>query len=363
MNVTDNVNDNVNDNDAEGALRTVKNVTIKDVARVAGVSTQTVSRVINNRPDVASDTRTRILKIIADLGYSPNRIAKSLSSGRSYTLGVVGFGLKYYGSTSVLRGIEQKANETGFSIILSLMDKYEVDRVDRILQELFSHQVEGVIWSIPGMGKKIEGLSNRFSESGVPVVFINREQSGGDLVVAMDNRFGGKMATEHLLTQGYHQVGIITGPAGWWEAQQRRLGWRDALEEAGFTDLGDLMVEGDWLPKSGENGLYQLVETVPDLDAVFVSNDQMALGVLRAARKLGLQVPQDLGVVGFDDIPEASYFYPPLTTVQQNAKKLGALSVEKLHHFIRGEESDKVVAMEVSWVKPELVVRESSAKA
>lgn len=340
----------------------MKNVTIKDVARAAGVSAQTVSRVINNRPDVAPDTRARILEIISELGYAPNRIAKSLSSGRSYTLGVVGFGLKYYGSTSVLRGIEQKANENGFSIILSLMDKFELDRADRILQELFSLQVEGVIWSIPGMGKSLDNVSHLFSESGIPVVFINNEQNGDNLVVAMDNRLGGKRATEHLLEQGYSQIGMITGPSGWWEARQRRLGWQDAMQDAGFNDLEDRLFEGDWLPQSGEAGLQTLVDELPDLDAVFVSNDQMALGVLRAARHLGLKVPQDLGVVGFDDIPEASYFYPSLTTVRQNAKKLGALSVEKLHSFIRGSERDKLSALDVSWVEPNLVVRESSVK-
>jgi LacI family transcriptional regulator len=339
-------------------FRQTKNVTIKDVARVAGVSTQTVSRVINDRPDVARDTRSRVLEIISELGYSPNVIAKSLSSGRSNTLGVIGFGLEYYGSTSVLRGIEKKANALGFSIIVSLLDDYEMDRVDQILRELLSRQVEGVLWSIPGIGKTLEGLSNKFADAGIPVVFLNKEQTGNNMVVALDNRLGGLMATRHLLEQGYQHIGLVTGPAGWWEASQREVGWREAMQQAGVTDLDNLVAEGNWSPASGEAALYHLMEKSPHVDAVFVSNDQMALGVLRAARQLGLRVPQDLGVVGFDDIPEAAYFYPALTTMQQNARKLGALAVEKLHDHIRGHNSGE--ATETSWVKPRLIVRESS---
>lgn len=341
-------------------FRHTKNVTIKDVARVAGVSTQTVSRVINDRPDVARDTRSRVLKIISELGYAPNIIAKSLSSGRSSTLGVIGFGLEYYGSTSVLRGIEKKANDLGFSIIVSLLDDYEMDRVDRILRELLARQVEGVLWSIPGIGKTLEGLSTKFAEAGIPVVFLNKQQTDNNMVVALDNRLGGRMATEHLLEQGYEHIGLITGPAGWWEASQRELGWRETLQERGVGGLDDLLAEGNWSPQSGEAALYCLMEKSPSVDAVFVSNDQMALGVLRAARQLGLRVPQDLGVVGFDDIPEAAYFYPALTTVRQNARELGALAVEKLHDYMRGEDEDDALATETTWVEPRLIVRESS---
>lgn len=342
--------------------RNTRNVTIKDVARVAGVSAQTVSRVINNRPDVASETRSRILEVIAELGYAPNIIAQSLSSGRSSTLGVIGFGLEYFGSTSVLRGIEKRANDIGFSIILSLLDEYEMDRVDRILMELLSRQVEGVIWSIPGIGRTLEGLSHKFAQSGIPVVFLNKEQTENNMVVALNNRMGGQMATQHLLEQGYRRIGLITGPTGWWEAHQRRLGWQETLRDAGVTDFDALLEEGDWSPQSGEAALYRLLEKSPDLDAVFVSNDQMALGVLQAARRLNLHVPQDLGVVGFDDIPEASYFYPALTTVRQNARLLGALAVEKLHDYIRGDEQHRALAAETTWVEPRLIVRESSTR-
>lgn len=342
--------------------RNSRNLTIKDVARAAGVSTQTVSRVINNRPDVAPDTRARILQVISELGYMPNIIAKSLSSGRSNTLGVIGFGLEYFGSTSVLRAIEKRANEIGFSILLSLLDEFEMEHVDRILQKLFSRQVEGVIWSIPDLGKKLEGLTSKFAEVGIPVVFLNKEQNGDNMVVALNNRAGGRMATKHLLAMGYHQIGIITGPAEWWESTQREAGWRAAMEEAGIGALEALIAEGDWTASSGEAGLYQLLEQTPTLDAVFVSNDQMALGVLKAARELKLRVPEDLGVVGFDDIPEAAYFYPTLTTVQQDTRQLGAMAVEKLHNFIRSTKKSEANFQETTWVEPQLIIRESSQR-
>jgi LacI family transcriptional regulator len=337
-------------------------VTIRDVARVAGMSTQTVSRVINDRPNVAPQTRAHIHRVIAELGYAPDIIAKSLSSGRSNTVGVIGFGLEYFGSTRVLTGIEQKAREMGFSIILSLLDEYEIERVDLILQAFLSRRVEGVIWSIPGIGKTLEGLPEKLAQTGLPILFLNKEATGENRVVALNNRRGGQLATEHLLSQGYRHIGIVTGPDRWWETQQRQLGWQETLNRAGLDSIGRFRAAGDWSPRSGERALYRLLEQAPDLDAVFVSNDQMAIGVLEAARRLGLRVPQDLGVVGFDDIPEAAYFYPALTTVRQNAHALGAVALERLVAAIRREADEESRNVATTWIEPELVVRESSLR-
>jgi DNA-binding LacI/PurR family transcriptional regulator len=340
-----------------------RRVTIKDVARAAGVSTQTVSRVINNRPDVSSETRKHVQNIIERLGYAPNVIARSLSRGRSNTLGVVGFGLQYFGSSGVLTGIEKKSSDLGFSLLLSLLDKFESSRADQILRGLLSRQVEGIIWAVPGIDQILEWLSAKFENISVPVVFMNKFQSGEDVVVAMDNRLGGALATEHLLDQGYHRIGIITGPANWWEAQQREAGWREAMQQAGIRDLEDLIVEGDWSAASGEVGLHNLLAKSPHVEAIFASNDQMALGALQAARRMGLSVPQDIGLVGFDDIPEAPYFYPALTTVRQDLRILGALAVERMCDLIRARQREEEFVTELSWVRPRLVVRRSSIKS
>jgi len=351
----------VNDNN-KNIRMSDKRLTIRDVARVAGVSTQTVSRVINQRPDVAVETRAHVKEVIAELGYAPNIIARNLSRGHTNTLGVIGYGLEYYGSTSVLRGIEQQANKLGYSLLLSLIDRVEPERVDQIIYELLSHQVEGLIWTVPGNVNAISWLREKLIQLQIPSVQLNSSQSENELVVAMNNRLGGRLAAQHLLDQGYQRVGIITGPVYWWESVEREAGWRSVLEENGFAELDDLKAVGDWNAASGDVGLQTLLTQSPDIDAVFICNDQMALGALQAARRLGLMVPQDLGIVGFDDIPESAYFYPPLTTIRQNARKLGALAVERITNLIEARKDNRTVPTEISWVDPRLVIRQSSQR-
>jgi LacI family transcriptional regulator len=337
-------------------------ITIKDVARVAGVSTQTVSRVLNNRLDVTKETRARVQEVIASLGYSPNVFARNLSRGRSNTLGVIGYGLVYYGIYSVLAGIESKANELGFSLTLSLIDCVEPSQVERILYDLLSRRVEGIIWAVPGDINSFDWLAERTSTVQTPLVYINKGTNGPDHVTALDNRLGGRLAAEHLLQQGYRRIGIITGPSNWWEARERLEGWREALKTAGRSYNEKLVVEGDWNAPSGEAGLQVLLDRNPKLDAVFVSNDQMSLGALQATRCLGLRVPDDLGIVGFDDIPEAAYFYPPLTTVRQDTRKLGAMAVERINTLIQAGREGETIEPGTSWLAPRLIVRKSSVR-
>jgi LacI family transcriptional regulator len=337
-------------------------VTIRDVAKAAGVSTQTVSRVINHRPDVSSETRSHVTKIITDLGYAPNTIAQSLSSGRSKTLGVVGFGLQYYGPASVLTGIERKANELGFSIILTLLDQFDAEKIEHTLTYLTARQVEGVIWAIPGFTGTMSVIDEVANNITVPMVLLNRKSSSSNIVVSMDNHTGGRIATEHLFEQGYKKIGIITGPTNWWEAQQRLAGWREAMTGKGITEIDDLIFEGNWEAESGDRGFKALHATVPDLDSLFVSNDQMSLGVLQSAYQVGLNIPDDLGIVGFDDIPEASYFIPPLTTIQQGAIELGALAVTRLNECIDEGQDQDCGQSNQNLVTPKLIVRQSSVR-
>ncbi|MGW8249810.1 MAG: LacI family DNA-binding transcriptional regulator [Anaerolineales bacterium] len=335
-------------------------VTIKEVAKAAGVSTQTVSRVINHRPDVSPETKQRVQNIIDELGYSPNVLARSLVRGRSNTLGVVGFGLGYFGPTSILKGIEKRTFNLGFSLLLSLMDDFDPSHIDAILKNLLSRQVEGIIWAVPGNNRLTGQLSVRFKEIPVPVVYLNKPKRVDDLVVALDNRLGARLAAKHLLSQGYRHVGIITGPMDWWEAQQRESGWRQVMQENGGSDLDNLVVAGDWSAYSGNAGLQELLARSPHIDAVFASNDQMALGALQAARQLGIRVPQELGIVGFDDIPEAAFFYPSLTTIRQDAQALGANAVDQICDFILARRDGDEFKSDIVWVSPELIVRNSS---
>jgi len=338
-----------------------KKVTIKDVAEAAGVSVMTVSRVINDRPDVSRGTRRHIQAIIDEMGYKPSTVAQSLIRGRSNTLGVVSTGIKYFGPSRTLAGIEQQINELGYSLLLNLLYDAEHDRGEASLNSLLARQVDGILWAVPEIGSNREWLCERAREIDTPVVFLNMEPRDQSVMAAVNNYQGGRLATEHLLAKGYRRIGIIAGPVTWWEAQQREMGWRDALQEAGAGDnLDGLWVAGDWTPSSGETGLRQLLEQSPDLDAVFASNDQMALGTLQAARQAGRRVPGDLGVVGFDDIPEAAYFYPPLTTIRQNLVEMGREAVRLLIGVLQAQQQEESFSPEVRWITPELVVRESS---
>jgi LacI family transcriptional regulator len=177
------------------------------------------------------------------------------------------------------------------------------------------------------------------------------------MTAVIDNRAGGRLATSHLLEQGRQNIGIITGPISWWEARQRELGWREALAAHGRVVDESTIAHGDWSAGSGERCTHLLLEWHPELDAVFACNDQMALGVLKAARQLGRRVPEDLAVIGFDDIPESAYFYPPLTTIRQNLAEMGREGVRQLMTMIANPGR---VNSEAIRLQPALIVREST---
>jgi LacI family transcriptional regulator len=338
----------------------VAKITIKHVAKKAGVSTMTVSRVLNNRPDVAPETRRRVQDVIEELGYSPNMAARGLK-GRSRTLGVVATGIEFYGPSRTLASIEKRANELGLSLLLSLVADPEHDTGEDILVNLLAHQIEGILWAVPEIGDNREWLIERIETVDTPVIFLNMELRSDISMSAVDNFYGGKLATQHLVEQGYRHIGIVTGPLSWWEARQRLEGWRAVLTEHDMAaDIDKLQSYGDWSPASGEAGLLQLLGQARSLDAVFASNDQMALGILKAAQEVGLSVPEDLAIVGFDDIPESAYFSPPLTTIKQGLTEMGATTVNMLHESIEAREIGEESPPCVRWITPQLIVRKSS---
>jgi LacI family transcriptional regulator len=320
--------------------RDYKPVTIRQVAALAGVSTQTVSRVINRRPDVAPDTRHRVQQVVDALNYTPNAIARSLISGRSQTLAVVACGLEFFGPAHLLSGIVKQARQQNYSLRLNILSD-PLDNCDSVLNEVLTRQVDGVIWAVPEIGDNRAWLRDFLPRFTAPVVFANMQPLPGLSVIAVDNR-------------------LITGPMDWWEARQRLEGWRDALAEAGLEAPDRLIAYGDWSAASGQRGLQQLLKQSPGLDAVLTGNDQMALGVLQAAEVLGRRVPATLGVVGFDDIPDAPYFIPPLTTVQQRLAEMGRKAVEMLSNLLASDHKEATPPGQVVWLEPELVVRSSS---
>jgi LacI family transcriptional regulator len=336
-------------------------ITIKDVAKAAGVSTQTVSRVLNQRPDVSPETREHVERIIHEMGYAPNIIARSLSSGKSSTLGVVGFGLEYYGPARVLTGIEKQAAKDGLSMMLTLLEHFDRESVERTLTHFIAQQVAGIIWAIPGFADSLEIVEKAAEGLTIPIVFLNRPTIENQVVVSVDNRSGARLAVEHLVQQGYRNIGTITGPLNWWEAQERLVGWREVIAEEGKPIPDQLIFEGDWGVESGDCGFEALFSANPDLDAIFVSNDQMALGVIQAANRNGLAIPGDLGIAGFDDIPEAKFFFPALTTIHQPTNQLGALAVKRLYNLIRAVDLRGTETIELEdRIMPELIIRKSS---
>jgi LacI family transcriptional regulator len=193
----------------------------------------------------------------------------------------------------------------------------------------------------------------------VPVVFLNTDPSQNFVQVDIDNRWGGRKATEHLLMMGYRRIGLIAGPLNWLAARQRRDGWREALHEAGLAASDEQVVEGDWTARSGEQALARLLAQYPDMDAVFAGNDQMALGAMRFARERGLRIPADLGLVGYDDSPETEFYYPSLTTVRQQVIEQGRLAVRELARLIT---NPKDRTAKTALLEPELIVRASSQR-
>jgi DNA-binding LacI/PurR family transcriptional regulator len=198
----------------------------------------------------------------------------------------------------------------------------------------------------------------------VPVIFTTMQARPDVAIVAVDNYAGGRMATEHLLGQGYRHVAHISGPLDWWEARRRQAGWRDAMLAAGVPEAGLHSEEGDWFSASGERAIGRLLERYPQMEAVFVANDQMALGVLQAACRQGIQVPGEMAVVGFDGLPEAAHYWPPLTTVYQDLHKLGCSAVRELVRAIEAGRQERADFEPTSIsLCPELIVRESTALA
>jgi len=348
----------------DGVMYSRRKVTIKDVAAAAGVSHQTVSRVINNRPDVAKDTRQRVWQVIEELDYQPSAIARSLIRQRSLALGVVTAGLKYIGPSRTLSGITKQAEEMGYTLLLKELPSFQANDIQPLLNSLIARQVDGIIWAVPEIGSNREWLQCQPSASSVPMIFLTMEARPDLFVVSVDNHAGGLMATEHLLGQGFRHIGHISGPLEWWEAQQRKAGWHDALIKAGRQVANHHWAAGNWSVASGEQATRRLLESYPGMDAVFVANDQMALGVLQVACRLGIRIPQDLAVVGFDGIPDAAYYWPPLTTVYQDLQELGCTAVRELVRTIeaRQQEGMAVEPTTISF-RPELIVRESSTSA
>jgi LacI family transcriptional regulator len=309
---------------------TSKQVTLHDVAERAGVSHQTVSRVINEHPNVSNGTRRRVLRAIKELNYKPNRAARSLVTNRSHTLGVMCLGISHYGLFRTTASVEQTAKALGYNIQSESIIDPTIELIHETIQHLTSWMVDGIILIAPSLDFVQKEVVQLMGD--IPFVQIRAQIGVPNHSVVIDQHKGGQIITEHLLALGHRHIGEISGPLDWFDARARHQAWESALHNAGLEPGPSL--EGRWTSESGYNLIRQLLKLDDQCTAVVVGNDEMALGVLCALHEDGIRVPNDMSIVGFDDIPEAAYFAPPLTTIRQDYEEIGKQSVEYLVDII-----------------------------
>jgi DNA-binding LacI/PurR family transcriptional regulator len=322
-----------------------------DVARLAGVSHQTVSRVLNEHPSVRSETRERVLRAMQELDYRRNSAARALVTNRSHTLGLVTFDTTLVGPSSTVYAIERAARDAGYFVSVASARSLDEGSVANAINRLREQAVEGILTVAP-MDSALAALSRVPAD--IPLVGIGVGDAAGVPMVSVDNIAGAALATQHLVDLGHATVHHISGPAEWPETRERVTGWRSTLRQAGAAEAP--VLAGDWSVRSGYEAARMLAAD-PQVTAIFCGNDQMALGALRALHQAGRAVPEEVSVVGFDDIPEAAYLLPPLTTVQQDFAALGQASLE----LLVGQIAAGVRTQQHMRFPPALVVRDSSS--
>ncbi|MEO7730397.1 MAG: LacI family DNA-binding transcriptional regulator [Kofleriaceae bacterium] len=324
-----------------------------DVARRVGVSLQTVSRVLHDSPLVRRETRERVLDAMRQLNYRPSPAAQALVTGRSRLLGVVSFDTALFGPASTLLGIEQAAHEAGYAVTIASF--HTLNRAS-LMAAIHRHRDQGVDGIVVIAPVKSTIAALRQLAPDVPVVAVGGGLDRNISAVGVDQRGGAAAATRHLLELGHRTVWHIAGPSEWLDAEQRVAGWRSTLTSAGVQVPP--VLRGDWSAGSGYELAHDLLRR-RDVTAVFAGNDQMALGLLRRIHEVGRDAPAQISVVGFDDIPEAAYFTPPLTTVRQDFAEVGRRCLRLLLAKI---ESDREAASHIV-VPSELVLRASTTAA
>jgi DNA-binding LacI/PurR family transcriptional regulator len=322
-----------------------------DVARLAGVSHQTVSRVLNGHPNVKEQTRLRVRAAIAELGYRPNKAARALVTGRSQLIGIVALNSTLYGPSSLLAAFEQAAAEAGFAVSVGSVTRLDRESITDAVERHLDQRVAGlvVIAPVASAGEALDDMP-----AGVPLVTIDGDPARAHALVTVDQVAGARAATQHLLDAGHRTVWHVSGPPDWYDAAGRVDGWRQALEAAG-AEVPPL-IPADWSAAAGYSA-GQMLSRMPEVTAVFTANDHLALGLLRALHERGRSVPRDVSVVGFDDVPEAAYFIPPLTTIRPafDAVAEAGLSLLLAQMADGAPPPGRVV------IAPELVVRDSVA--
>lgn len=330
----------------DGTVRRSPNM--YDVAARAGVSHQTVSRVVNELGSVRPETRERVLGAISELGYRRNVAARTLATRRSHAIGVLAPAVTDYGPTSTVQGIEVAARSAGYHSLVTTAEN-DRDSIVAGLGFLLDQAIEALVVIAP-QRRVLSAL--RELDITLPIATLQAVDSGRGTAVSVDQSQGARLVMVHLLELGHRRIQHISGPAEYLEAAARRAAYEQALAAAGATQPE--VIVGDWTAESGYRAASRLDEGVT---AVFSGNDQMALGLIHGLADLGRRVPHDISVVGFDDVPEARFYLPSLTTIRQDFEQIGRVAVESLIRQIEGGPAERIEPLE-----PLLIVRESSAR-
>lgn len=329
-----------------------RTASIRDVARAADVSYQTVSRVLNGHPSIRPATKQRVLDAMAVLQYRPNQAARALVTSRSHTLGVILGSRGEYGPTSSLAALEDAARERGYWVNSAYLSDTRPQTIRAAVEHLRRQAVEGIIVHAPQVR-----VFDVLAELDVDVPYLGLHSAErGVAEIADDQVRGARLATEHLIGLGHHEIVHLAGPQDWIEAESRMRGYLHALSDADLPTRPPIL--GDWTSDFGHHAGLELVRRL-DFTAVFAANDAMAIGLIHGFRDAGVEVPWDVSVVGFDDIPLAAHVAPTLTTVHQHFVGLGERAVVALLRAIDGAGDEATTS--ASDVEPVLVVRASSA--
>ncbi|WP_206422630.1 LacI family DNA-binding transcriptional regulator [Nocardioides pantholopis] len=320
-----------------------------DVARLAGVSHQTVSRVVNGQHNLRPETRERVLEAIRQLGYRRNTAARALVTRRSATIGVIGSKAGFWGPSTVHRTIQAAGREAGYFVSSANLPSLTREELVDAISHLRDQSVEAIVL-IGGTDDALEAARAQ-EDLGIPVVVVEGDETKTRWTVGVDQVAGAELGTSLLIELGHTEILHLGGPPSWTEARSRLAGFQNAMYAAGLHPAP--AVTGDWSARSGYEAGRGIARR-GDVSAVFCANDQMALGLLRALAEAGRSVPGEVSVVGFDDIPEAAYLIPPLTTVRQDFTAVGRRAIEIIQAALAGEPGPGRL------IEPELVVRAST---
>jgi DNA-binding LacI/PurR family transcriptional regulator len=325
--------------------------TLMDVAKKSGVSHQTVSRVVNGNKNVSDKTRKKVFKFLEEMGYVRNQAARSLAIGKSSKIGVLGIETTLYGPTIIFHDIQVEARKAGYSLVIELIKDIDDSSVSDGIQHLIKDGVDGIIVITPQANgsKNLESLKLK-----IPVVAHEGKQTDYISIVTSNQFKGGLLATNHLISLGHKNIGHLGGPLSFFDATERHRGWKAALTRSGLPVARYLV--GDWSAQSGYQLTFDLLQD-SSMTAIFIANDAMALGALKAISELGLKVPQSVSLVGYDNAPETPYLVPGLTTVDQRFDLVASNSINQLIKFLDSASAKSTT----THISPALIVRASSA--